>query len=197
MKFVENKKSKACFLDRDGVLIEEVNYLSSPEQVKVFPEAIRALILLKKNNYKIIVVTNQGGVARGFFTENVIPLVHEEIDRQLEKYELRVDHYYYCPHHPAGSVKEYSIKCECRKPMPGMILQAVQDYNIDLNSSFLVGDKKTDLLAAKNAGCPGLLVETGHGKEHKKESLVNGFLAFSNIEQAVVSFLNSGDVENY
>ena len=180
------KKIKACFLDRDGVLIEEVNYLSSPDQVNVYPAAIKALHLLKDNNYKIIVVTNQAGVAKGYFTEDSIPKIHDEIDRRLRPYELKIDHYYYCPHHPEGSVSEYAIKCNCRKPMPGMILQAVEDYNLDLNSSFLIGDKISDLLAAENSGCSGMLVETGHGMEHKQKALNQGFSVFSNIEQAVL-----------
>jgi len=187
-KTSKKSQNKACFLDRDGVLIEEVNYLSSPDQVNVLPETIKALQLLKNNNYKIIVITNQAGVARGFFTEDSISKVHSEIDRQLKKYKLQVDHYYYCPHHPDGSVKKYAINCNCRKPMPGMILQAVKDYNLNLNNSFLVGDKMSDLLAAENSGCQGILVETGYGKEHKKEAVTRGFSVFSNIEQ-VVRFL--------
>ena len=182
--------NRACFLDRDGVLIEEVNYLSSPEQVNILPESVKALQLLKDKGYKIIVVTNQAGVARGFFTDDSITEVHREIDGQLSEYKLKIDHYYYCPHHPDGSVNKYAITCNCRKPMPGMILQAVQDYNIDLNNSFLVGDKISDLIAAENSGCLGLLVETGHGKDHKKDAIAKGFSVFSNLEKAVEFFLN-------
>ena len=190
MKCYKKEKSKACFLDRDGVLVEEVNYLGSPEQVNIFPESIRALQLLKDNNYKVIVVTNQAGVARGFFTEDSISEVHKEIDRQLTKYKLNIDHYYYCPHHPDGTVKKYAIDCNCRKPMPGMILQAVKDYDIDISKSFLVGDKVSDLMAAENSGCSAILVETGHGKEHKKNALEKSFSVFANIEQAVLYFFN-------
>ncbi len=189
MSLNEENKIKACFLDRDGVLIEEVNYLSSPDQVNILPESIKALQLLKDNNYKIIVVTNQAGVARGFFTEDSILKVHREIDRQLSEYKLKVDHYYYCPHHPDGSVNKYAITCNCRKPMPGMILKAVHDFNLDLNNSFLVGDKISDLTAAANSGCLGLLVETGHGKEHKKDAISKDFPVFPNLEQAVLFFL--------
>jgi D-glycero-D-manno-heptose 1,7-bisphosphate phosphatase len=183
-------KNKACFLDRDGVLIKEINYLSSPDQVNVYPETIQALRLLKENNYVIIVVTNQAGVARGFFAENSVPKVHNEIDRQLKQFNLQIDHYYYCPHHPDGSVEKYAINCDCRKPMPGMILQAAKEYNLDLNASFLIGDKISDLLSAENAGCLGILVETGYGQKNKKEAIAKGFSVFSNIEQAVLSLLN-------
>ena len=185
------KKNKACFLDRDGVLIEEVNYLSSPDQVHVFPESIRALILLRKNGYKIIVVTNQAGVARGYFTEKGISIVHSEIDRQLELHDLSVDAYYYCPHHPEGTVDGYNIECDCRKPKPKMILQAVKDFNIDLENSFLIGDKISDLLAAKNAGCSAALVKTGHGLEHTEKAQLQNFPILKNIEDAVKYFLST------
>ncbi len=187
---MKKQRPKACFLDRDGVLIKDVNYLSSPDQVQIFSESIRALKILQENQYKIIVVTNQAGVARGYFSESSIFKVHEEIDRQLLMYGLKIDAYYYCPHHPEGKVEEYSINCDCRKPMPGMILNAVQDFNLDLSNSFLIGDKLSDLLAAKNAGCTGLLVETGHGKEHKEQALSKGFAVFKNIESAVKYSIN-------
>ena len=190
MSCSRDKKLRACFLDRDGVLIEEVNYLSTPDQIHIFPEAVRALQLLKKNNYKIIVVTNQAGVARGYFNEDSISKIHNEIDRRLKPYNLQIDHYYYCPHHPDGSVEKYTGNCNCRKPMPGMILQAVKDCDLDINKSFLIGDKISDLLAAENSGCQGILVETGHGKEHKKEAMARGFSVFSNIEQAVLFALD-------
>ena len=183
-------KSRVCFLDRDGVLIEEVNYLQSPDQICILPGVIEALQLLKDNNYKIIVITNQAGVARGYFKEDVIPKIHKEIDERLKRYNLKIDKYYYCPHHPEGTIAKYAINCDCRKPMPGMILQAQKDFNLDLNNSFLIGDKISDLLAAKNADCKGLLVETGHGKDHKKEAIAKGFSVYLNVKEAVLSFLS-------
>jgi D-glycero-D-manno-heptose 1,7-bisphosphate phosphatase len=183
---ISYNKNKACFLDRDGVLIEEANYISLPSQVHILPGTIKALQLLKDNNYKIIVITNQAGVAKGYFIENAIPKVHSEIDRQLNEYGIQVDRYYYCPHHPNGIIKKYAICCNCRKPMPGMILQAKEDYNLDLNSSFLIGDKMSDLLAAEKSGCHGVLVETGYGKQYKKEAIVRGFPVLPNLKEAVL-----------
>ena len=182
---------KACFLDRDGVLIKEVNYLSSPNQVQIFPESVKALKILQKYQYRVIVVTNQAGVARGYFKESSVSKVHKEIDRQLLRYGLKIDAYYYCPHHPDGTVREYSINCNCRKPMPGMILKAAQDFRLDLSKSFLLGDKMSDLLAAENAGCVGGLVETGYGKEYKEKALSKGFSVFTNIELAVKFFIKN------
>jgi D-glycero-D-manno-heptose 1,7-bisphosphate phosphatase len=185
-----NKKNKTCFLDRDGVLIREVNYLSSPEQVSIFSEAINALKMLRKNGYKIIVITNQAGVARGYFTEQDVLEVHAEIDRQLLAENLSIDAYYYCPHHPDGVVDGYNIDCDCRKPKPSLILQAVKDFDIDLHKSFLIGDKVTDLLAADNAGCSAALVKTGHGIEHVAKAEELNFKVFDNIENAVIYFIN-------
>ena len=186
----EGKKYKTCFLDRDGVLIKQVNYLSSPEQVFISNTSLKALKTLRDNGYLIIVVTNQGGVARGYYSEESISVIHKEIERQLNEHDLHIDHYYYCPHYPDGSVEKYVTECDCRKPMPGMILQAVKDFDIDLSRSFLVGDKVSDLLAAKNAGCSSILVETGHGLEHTAEALSRGYSVCSNLEQAVLHFLS-------
>lgn len=182
-------KNKACFLDRDGVLIHEKCYLYKPEEVEIYTESYNAISALKSNGFKIIVVTNQAGVARGFFKEADILKVHAEIDRQLSNKNLSIDAYYYCPHHPNGIFKEYSIDCECRKPKPNMILQASKDLNIELSMSFLIGDKISDLLAAKNAGCQSALVKTGHGIEYVEKAEQLGFKVFDNIDTAVNYFL--------
>lgn len=184
-------KTKACFLDRDGVLIEEKIYLSSVSDVSIFPETYDALKLLREEGYKVIVVTNQAGVAKGYYEESTIGLIHKEIDRQLALMGIGVDAYYYCPHHPKGKIKEYAVKCDCRKPAPGMILQAIKDFNIDTANSFLVGDKLSDIGAAKNAGFVGILVKTGHGKEHIDKAQKEGITVRDNILEAVKYFLET------
>jgi len=187
----ELQKNKACFLDRDGVLIEEENYLSSPSDVTIFPKTIQALKILRKNGFKIIVITNQGGVAKGYYKEESILDVHKEIDRQLAKSKLKIDKYYYCPHHPEGTVKKYSITCKCRKPSPGLILDAVKDFDINLSKSFLIGDKISDIEAAHNAGCSAILVETGHGQEHVSKARTKNIAITENILEAVKLFTSS------
>ena len=187
----EFKKNKACFLDRDGVLIEEKNYLSSPADVTIFPETIQALRILRKNDFKIIVITNQGGVAKGYYKEESILDVHKEIDRQLAKVKLKIDKYYYCPHHPEGTVKRYSIACKCRKPSPGLILDAVKEFGIELNKSFLIGDKVSDIEAAQNAGCLAILVKTGHGRDHISKTITKNIIVAENILEAVKLLTNS------
>ncbi len=187
----ELKKNKACFLDRDGVLIEEGNYISSPSDVSIFHETIQALKILRKNGFKIIVITNQGGVAKGYYKEKSILDVHREIDRQLATAKLKIDKYYYCPHHPEGTVKKYSIACRCRKPAPGLIFNAAKDFDIDLSKSFLIGDKISDIEAAQNAGCSAILVKTGHGQEHIGEAETKNIIMTKNILEAVKLFTNS------
>lgn len=186
-------KAKACFLDRDGVLIEEKIYLASISDISIFPETYDALKLLKEEGFKIIVVTNQAGVAKGYYKEGTIPQIHKEIDRQLALAGVGVDAYYYCPHHPKAKVKEYAIKCDCRKPAPGMILQAVKDFKLDLAKSFLVGDKMSDIGAAENAGCAGILVITGHGKDHLDKAQKEGIIVKENILEAVKYYLETNN----
>ncbi|MCP4179190.1 MAG: HAD family hydrolase [bacterium] len=186
-------KNKACFLDRDGVLIEEVNYLSSPSQINIFENSYKALKLLKDNGYIIIVITNQAGVARGYFKEDNIKIVHNEINRLLSIANLSIDKYYYCPHHPKGTLAKYSIECNCRKPAPGLILQAVEDFNIDLKQSFLIGDKMSDINSAKNAGCSSLLVKTGHGLEHIEIARNKSIPIKENIFEAVKFYINNNN----
>ena len=187
-------KSKACFLDRDGVVIEEKNYLATIEDIVIFNETYEALKLLRANGFKIIVVTNQGGVARGYYNENAVNAVHKEIDRKLSLKDLSIDAYYYCLHHPEGKVEKYSIECDCRKPAPGMLLQAVKDFDIDLSKTFMIGDKMSDVKAAENAGCLGILVTTGHGKKHQDKALRKGVIVKENILEAVKYCLEAKNI---
>lgn len=155
----------AVFLDRDGTIIEDYGYISSPEQVKFIPGAIEAIKMLKDAGYKVVVISNQAGVARGLITEDML----QTIDKTLHKWILNggahLDGIYYCPHHPGHGVYPYKQVCECRKPHPGLIKRAQRDLNIDLAQSFMVGDKATDVEAGKRAGVKTVFVLTGRGKE--------------------------------
>lgn len=160
------KKSDACFLDRDGVLIEEEHYLSNPDQVRLYPGAAGALRGLRAAGFLVVVVTNQSGVARGYYPEEAIAAIHRRIDEILARENAAVDAYYHCPHHPGGEIDAYTTDCHCRKPAPGMLLRAADDLNIDLSASFMVGDKLSDIGAARAAGCrDAFLVRTGHGAQ--------------------------------
>ncbi len=154
---------EAVFLDRDGTLIEEVHYLADPEQVRLIPGAADAVRKLNDAGVLVIVVTNQAGVARGYFPESRVSAVHERLSRLLGECGAKVDAYYHCPHHPTEGRGEYRIECACRKPKPGMLLAAARDFDIELARSWMIGDKPCDAGAGAAAGCRTLLVRTGHG----------------------------------
>lgn len=143
---------QVLFLDRDGVINVDVGYLSNPEQLEFIPGAIDAMKEAQKRGYDIIVVTNQSGVARGFYTEQEVVALHEEMSRRLEAQGVTILAYYYCPHHPEGKVEAYTKTCECRKPSPGMLRKAIEEWNVDVDGSFLVGDKPSDVQAAESIG---------------------------------------------
>jgi D-glycero-D-manno-heptose 1,7-bisphosphate phosphatase len=154
----------AVFLDRDGVIIDEVNYLSGPEQVRLIPGAAEAIARLNQRGIPVVVVTNQSGVARGLFPEEGVAAVHEYLSGLLAAAGAHVSRYYYCPHHPTAGRGAYGIDCLCRKPRPGMLLRAAAEMGLDLGRSFLVGDKRSDLEAGARAGARTILVRTGYGQ---------------------------------
>jgi len=151
------------FLDRDGTLIEERGYLDRLEDIALFAETPAALTLLRDAGYALVLVTNQAGVARGFFDETFVRTAHRHLAGLLAADGLTLDGYYYCPHHPDGVVPGYAGVCHCRKPAPGMVEQAVRDLDLDVARSFVVGDKWLDVELAANAGARGILVRTGYG----------------------------------
>jgi D-glycero-D-manno-heptose 1,7-bisphosphate phosphatase len=165
---MSNIKDWAVFLDRDGTINEEVNYLGDPALLKLTPGAAKAIHLLNAHNIPVIVVTNQAGIARGYFTEAQMHLVHQALDLMIAVENAKIDAYYFCPHHPTAGIGEYKTNCSCRKPEPGMLYQAAQDLDLDLSQSYLVGDKLTDIQAGNLAGCQTVLVETGYGKAESK-----------------------------
>lgn len=162
---------EAVFLDRDGTLIEEVNYLSSPEQVRVFPGAAAAVRRWNEAGVKVIVVTNQAGVARGYFPESRIAEIHAHLSAVLAESGAVIDAYYHCPHHATHGVGEYRIACSCRKPSPGMLLTAAKEHGLDLSRSWMVGDKLCDVKAGAAAGCRTVLVRTGYGADVARQPL--------------------------
>jgi D-glycero-D-manno-heptose 1,7-bisphosphate phosphatase len=151
---VADQLSPAVFLDRDGTLMRDVDYCGDPNDVHVFPGAADALRKLKEAGYKLIIITNQSAIGRGYFTEGDYRAVEREVVRQLG--ENLIDATYFCPHVPDG-------QCECRKPQPGMILQGARDHHLDLRQSFFIGDKQSDVECGRNAGVKTVLVRTGYG----------------------------------
>ena len=154
-------KRRACFLDRDGVVNVEVSYLHEPEKTVLETGIVEALQAIHKAGFLAVVVTNQAGVARGKYPESDIAKVHEKLQALLSEHGEKIDAFYYCPHHP-----EHTGECSCRKPNPGMILQAAEELDIDLAQSVMIGDRMSDVKAGINAGCKAsYLVRTGYGLE--------------------------------
>jgi D-glycero-D-manno-heptose 1,7-bisphosphate phosphatase len=146
------------FLDRDGTINEEVDYLDDPDRLRLIPGAAEAIRLLNNAGILVIVVSNQAGVGRGYFSTATVEAIHQQLAKQLVKHGACVDAIYYCPHHPNEG-------CECRKPRPGMLLQAARKHGIDTRRAFIVGDKVSDLDAGRRVGCQTVLVLTGYGEQ--------------------------------
>jgi D-glycero-D-manno-heptose 1,7-bisphosphate phosphatase len=154
----------AVFLDRDGTVSEEVGYVNHIDRFHVFSWTGRAIRKLNQAGLKTVVLTNQSGVARGYFPETLIHEVHDKLKLELARSEAYLDAIYYCPHHPEGNVAQYCRDCECRKPGIGMIQRAVQELNLDLSSSCVIGDRYIDLQMGFAAGIRSILVLSGYGR---------------------------------
>ncbi len=175
---------KAVFIDKDGTLIKNVPYNVNPNLVALNEYAGESLSLLRKNNYLIVVISNQSGVARGFFDEIDLEKVNTEIQKKLSFYSVEVDAFYYCPHLADGSVEKNTLDCNCRKPKPGLILNAARDLGIDVNSSWMIGDILNDAEAGNAAGCKTILLDNGNETEWVlNEKRTPGFKVH-NLEQA-------------
>lgn len=156
-------KQVAVFLDRDGTVSEEVGYVNHLSRFKLFPWTAEAIKKLNEAHIKAILVTNQAGVARGYFTEDLIIEVHNKLVKELAKTGACLDAIYYCPHHPSAGQPPYRANCECRKPKPGLLYKAADEHNLDLSCSFMVGDKYTDVELGQRIGVKGVMVMTGYG----------------------------------
>lgn len=182
---------KAVFLDRDGTLNEDPGYLGDPEKVALFPTVGESLAKLKNNfNFLLIVISNQSGVARGLISKDDVDMVNRKINLLLNDYNVQIDDFFYCTAHPDFNDDE---ECKCRKPSPKMIFEAAKKYNIDLKSSYMIGDAKSDILAAVNAGCKSILIKTGYGKETfnalLSENIMPNFVA-ENFREACEFIIN-------
>jgi D,D-heptose 1,7-bisphosphate phosphatase len=153
------------FLDKDGTLIENVPYNVDPQHIRLMPGALIGLRLLHLAGYPLIVISNQSGVARGYFTEAALLAVEQQLRSLLAIFSISLAGFYYCPHHPDGIVSEYAIVCNCRKPEPGLLLQAAREQNLDLARSWFIGDILHDVEAGRRAGCRTVLIDNGNEPE--------------------------------
>jgi D-glycero-D-manno-heptose 1,7-bisphosphate phosphatase len=154
----------AIFLDRDGTLSHEVGYVNHLSRFRLYPFSVEAVRLVNRSGYLAVLVTNQAGVARGYFPESLIHEVHASLKASLEAGAAHLDGVYFCPHHPSVGEPPYRTDCDCRKPRPGLLKQAEADLGIDLARSWVIGDRHGDLALAWGVGARGALVETGYGR---------------------------------
>lgn len=157
--------NRAVFLDKDGTLIEDIPYNVDPERIKLTRGAVEGLQLLNASGYQLIVITNQSGVARGYFPESALVAVEERLSQLLAEVGVSLAGFYYCPHHSKGVIADYAIACSCRKPEPGLLLKAASDRSIDLARSWFIGDILNDVEAGRRAGCKTVLIDNGNETE--------------------------------
>lgn len=153
--------NKAIFLDRDGTINEDVRHTYKIEDLKFIEGANEGLKLMQNAGYKLIIITNQAGIAKGKYQEEDYIFFREKMHKKLRENGTSIDAEYFCPHHPQGAIKKYSIDCNCRKPKIGMLEQAAKDFNLNLNQCWMIGDALSDVKAGKNAGCKTIQVLTG------------------------------------
>jgi D-glycero-D-manno-heptose 1,7-bisphosphate phosphatase len=152
------------FLDRDGTLLQEVGYLDRLERMRLMSYSVEAIRVLNRAGYRVVVVTNQAGVAHGHYPESFVLETHRVLDERFRAGGARIDAFYYCPHLPEARVEAYRIACDCRKPKSGMVVRAARDLGLDLARSFMVGDQWADVGLRRAAGLTTILVRTGYGK---------------------------------
>lgn len=158
-------KYKAIFIDKDGTLIPDIPYNTDPSLITLNEGVADGLRVLAKSGFRIIVVANQPGIAYGYCTLEALERIRGTIQLLLAKEEIPLHAFYFCPHHPKGSVPEFAIQCWCRKPKPGMLLQACMDLQIDIKSSWMIGDTLDDIEAGRKAGCQTILIDNGNEVE--------------------------------
>ncbi|HEY3189366.1 MAG TPA: HAD family hydrolase [Solirubrobacteraceae bacterium] len=153
----------AVFIDRDGTLTEEVGYVNHPDRLRLLPRSAAAVRRLNEAGIAAVVATNQAGIARGYFSDEVMTAVHQRLVAELKRSGAHLDGLYVCPHHPTEGTPPLRVDCDCRKPKPGLLLRAASELDLDLGASTVVGDKASDLAVARPVGAHGVLVLTGYG----------------------------------
>jgi len=181
---------KAIFLDKDGTLIPDIPYNVDPEKIRLSENCIEGLRLLADSGYKLIVVSNQSGIARGYFTEVRFFAVIKRVHELLLAEGITLDGFYYCPHHPEGTIPTYAIDCDCRKPLPGMLNKAADDYELDLAQCWMIGDILNDMEAGNGAGCSTVLIDNGNETEWLPGAYRKPEFTCSNINEAAVYIYN-------
>ncbi|GAB3540416.1 D-glycero-alpha-D-manno-heptose-1,7-bisphosphate 7-phosphatase [Spirosoma fluminis] len=181
----------AIFLDKDGTLIPDIPYNADPGLITLYPETGPALQRLQRVGYQLLVVSNQAGVAKGYFSEDALEAVFNRLNELLSPFAVKLDGFEYCPNHPAGTVEAYAIDCDRRKPKPGMLFDAARTYAIDLSASWMIGDILNDVEAGNRAGCRSILVDRGHETEWQSGPYRTPTSIVKNLEEAATVILET------
>jgi len=184
--------NRAVFLDRDGVITKEPPYYAHRlEQLALIAGSGEAVRLFNENGIKVVIVSNQSGIGRGYYREEDATLFNQALKEELAKLSAYIDAIYICPHHPEATIEKYRKDCDCRKPKPGMLIQARDDLNLDMKNSFVVGDKLSDIEAGKKAGCCAIIVKTGQGAEQIRNGVVEYNYVAEDLYDAAGHIVNS------
>ncbi len=191
-------KLPTIFIDRDGTINKEAGYMNHPDSFEIYPFVYQAIRLLNRHNILAVVITNQAGIARGYFPESVMHALHEKMFRECEKHGAEINGLYYCPHHPSSKIPELAIDCNCRKPKTGMFEQAVKELPINTSKTYMVGDKFSDIKFGYNCGAKTVMVKTGYGKgeielKYEKQTILPDAIK-NNLLDAVIWILK--DLKN-
>jgi D,D-heptose 1,7-bisphosphate phosphatase len=181
--------TKAVFLDKDGTLIPDIPYNVDPELIVLQENVVEGLRHLSEEGYKLIVISNQSGVALGYFSEEALMLVEEKLKQLLEPHGISLSGFYYCPHHINGIIHEYAADCYCRKPFPGMLLHAADVNDLNLSQSWMIGDILNDVEAGNRAGCKTILIDNGNETEWLGGNYRNPTLTCHSINEAAECIL--------
>jgi D,D-heptose 1,7-bisphosphate phosphatase len=183
-------QNKAIFIDKDGTLIKDVPYNVNPSLIVFQENTIEGLKMLQAEGYILIIISNQSGVAHGYFSEEDLESVKVKLVQMLRQHDLLLTAMYYCPHHAKGKVSAYAIDCNCRKPLPGMINKAVADFDVDVQQSWMIGDILNDVEAGNRAGCKTILIDNGNETEWVVEELRKPTFVARSINEAASFILD-------
>lgn len=181
-------KQAAAFLDRDGTINVDKGYFYRPEDFEFERGSIEAIRLLNKAGYRVFIISNQAGIALGHFSEEQVDELHNWLVAELNQYGAYIDAFYYCPHHPKLGIGRYKTSCDCRKPSPGLLLKAADEWEIDFEKSYMVGDHNSDVEAGRAAGVKPIFVRTGHGS-HEEKYVSSDIPRVANLYEAVTKYI--------
>ncbi|MDB4920741.1 HAD family hydrolase [Mucilaginibacter sp.] len=185
-----NTARRAVFIDKDGTLITDLPYNADPEKIAFSPNCLIGLQQLQRQGYRLVIITNQSGIAMGYFSAQALIAVEARIKTMLAAAGIRLDGFYFCPHHPKGTDPLYATVCNCRKPQPGLLLKAARELGIDLAESWMIGDILNDVEAGNRAGCKSILIENGNETEWLRGDFRRPIAQAKNINEAAEFILN-------